>query len=228
MQPVKIAASILAADFTRLGEQVQEALDAKVEYIHVDVMDGHFVPNLTIGAPVVAALRPLVEKGGVPLDVHLMVERPENLIQAFAEAGTGVLTVHVETCPHLHQTVQTIKALGMRAGVTLNPATPLMLLEDILPEVSRLLVMSVNPGFGGQSYIPAATDRIARLRRWLELRNLEKIEIAVDGGIKPQNTPEVVAAGADVLVVGSGLFNHKASVKDNVAAYRRAILRTFG
>lgn len=217
---VKIAPSILSADFARLGEQVQAAIQSGADYIHVDVMDGHFVPNITVGPLVVSALRPLVQSAGVPLDVHLMIEKPEAMIPAFAEAGADILTVHVETCPHLHRTTQQIKELGVRAGVTLNPATPLVALEEILPEVDQVLIMSVSPGYGGQSYIPASTERIARLRRMLDERGLAQVDMEVDGGIKVDNAAQVVAAGANILVVGSAIFNHEAKIADNIAALR--------
>ncbi len=217
---VKIAASILSADFSRLGEQVQEAIAGGADMIHVDVMDGHFVPNMTIGPLVLKAIKPIVHRAGLPLDVHLMIEKPERLIPAFAEAGADTLTVHVETCPHLHRTLQQIRELGVRPSVTLNPATPLVSLEEILPDVEQVLIMSVNPGFGGQSYIPETTRKIARLRKMLADRALEGVEIEVDGGIKPDNAGEVTRAGADILVVGSGIFNRNASVADNIAALR--------
>jgi len=220
---VKIAPSILSSDFARLGQQVQEAIDGGADIIHVDIMDGHFVPNMTIGPLVVSAIRPIAAGAGVPLDVHLMIEQPERLIAEFAEAGANALTVHVETCPHLHRILQQIKELGVKAGVTLNPATPLVTLEEILIYIDQALLMSVNPGFGGQSYIPTSTRKIAGLRRMLDERGLSQVDLQVDGGIEPENAAEVVAAGANVLIVGSAIFNEKASVAENIAALRRAV-----
>ena len=219
---VKIAASILSANFSRLGDQVREAQAAGIDWIHVDVMDGHFVPNMTVGPMVVGALRPIV--GGL-IDVHLMVEQPERLIPDFAQVGADLLNVHVEVTPNLHRTIQQIKELGCKAGVTLNPATPLAALDEILPELDLVLLMSVDPGFGGQEYIPSSTAKIARLRRTLDERGLTGIEVQVDGGIKAHNVAEVTGAGATCLVVGSGLYNDRAPVADNLAAIRAALAR---
>ena len=222
---VKIAASILSADFAKLGEQVQEAIEAGAEYIHVDIMDGHFVPNMTIGPVVVSALKPITQAAGVVLDVHLMIEAPDRLVPAFAEAGADVLIVHVETCPHLHRTVQLIKELGVKAGVTLNPSTSLTTIAEILPYIDQVLVMSVNPGFGNQTYIPTSTAKIARVRQMLEERELSQVEIEVDGGLKADNIAEVVNAGATVLVAGSAIYNSEASVAENIASLRRGYSR---
>jgi ribulose-phosphate 3-epimerase len=220
---IKIAPSILSADFARLGDQVGEAVDAGAEYIHVDVMDGHFVPNLTIGPLVVKAIKPITSAAGVVLDVHLMIQQPDLLIPDFAEAGADILTVHIETCPHMHRTVQLIRELGVRPGVTLNPATPLGTLQEILPYVDQVLVMSVNPGFGNQAYIPTSTAKIAQLRQMLEQRGLNYVEVEVDGGIKADNAAEVVGAGATVLVAGSAIFNSQASIAANITSLRNGI-----
>ncbi len=216
---VKIAPSILSADFTRLGEHIREAEEAGADWIHVDVMDGHFVPNLTIGPLIAAAARRATR---LPVDVHLMIEHPERYLAAFAQAGADYLTVHVETCPHLHRTVQQIRELGARPGVTLNPATPVDSLAEILPYVDLVLVMSVNPGFGGQSYIPTSTAKIARIRRMLDERGLGHVELEVDGGVAPDTIAEVVGAGATVVVAGSAVYNDRASVAENVRALREA------
>ena len=199
---IKLAPSILSADFARLGEQIGEAVRAGADYIHVDVMDGHFVPNITIGAPVVASVRRVTT---LPLDVHLMIEHPERYISQFAEAGADIITVHVEASPHLHATIRLIKELGARAGVSLNPPTPLGVVEEFLPHVDLVLVMSVNPGFGGQYFIPDTLPRIVSVRRILNDRKLHA-ELEVDGGINADNAPDIVEAGANVLVAGSSIF----------------------
>ena len=216
MLQVKLASSILSADFSRLGAQVKEAEAGGADWIHVDVMDGHFVPNITIGPLVVRALRSVTK---LPLDVHLMIENPEQYIEDFAKAGADRITVHVETCPHLHRTIQQIRELGCKPGVTLNPATPLSTLEEILPDVDLVLIMSVNPGFGGQSYIPGSTAKIARLRQMLDDIG-SNAEIEVDGGVNTETIAEIAGAGATVLVTGSAVFNDKASVAENIQQLR--------
>ena len=199
---VKIAPSILAADFTRLGEEIAQVEAAGADLLHVDVMDGHFVPNLTIGPPVLKAIKSVTQ---LPLDVHLMVEQPDALLPDFIDAGSDNLTVHVEACRHLHRTIQSIKDAGVRASVVLNPATSLHALDEILPEVHMVLLMSVNPGFGGQRFLPATLDKIRALREQIEQRRLP-VSIEVDGGVKADNAAEICAAGADVLVAGTAIF----------------------
>jgi ribulose-phosphate 3-epimerase len=221
--PVEISPSILTADLTHLEDQISEAISAGVERIHIDVMDGHFVPNLTFGPLILSAIKPLTQAADVLLEAHLMVEKPENMIPGFAQVGAELLIVHVETCPHLNRTIQQIKELGLKAGVTLNPATPLITLEESLADVDQVLVMSVNPGFGGQTYIPSSTQKIARLKEMLRERHLDHVDIEVDGGINPGNAVEVVSAGANVLVVGSAVFNPEASVSQNIAKLKKAV-----
>ena len=199
-----IAPSILSADFARLGEQVAAAEQGGADWLHVDVMDGHFVPNITIGPLVVAALKPVTR---LPLDVHLMIEAPDRYLTEFAQAGADYLTVHAEACPHLHRSLQAIKALGVKAGAVLNPATPVSALEHVLEECDLVLLMSVNPGFGGQKFIPQVMDKIARLREMIDRRGLATL-IEVDGGVSAANAREVAAAGADVLVAGSAVFGN--------------------
>ena len=218
MVACKLAPSILTADFARLGEQIGAAEQAGVEYIHVDVMDGHFVPNITIGPLLVETLRRITR---LPLDVHLMIERPEQYIRDFAQAGAGILTVHQEICPHLHRTLQQIRAEGCRAGVAINPATPLAMVEEVLDDADLFLIMTVNPGFGGQTFIERSLDKVVRMRGLLDDRGAHA-EMEVDGGIKSSNVVRVVAAGADVIVAGSAIFRPGATVQQAVAELRMA------
>ena len=216
---IKLAPSILSADFARLGEQVAEATKAGADYIHIDVMDGHFVPNITIGAPVVASLRSWTN---LPLDVHLMIEHPEQYISDFANSGANIITVHVEVCPHIHRTIQSIKEFGVGAGVALNPATPLSSVEEIISHADLILVMSVNPGFGGQAFIPETLEKVARLRTMLDDKDLNA-ELEVDGGITIDNAPGLVKAGASVLAIGNSVFKTKVGISQALQNIREAV-----
>lgn len=218
---VKLSPSILNADFGRLAEQVRAAEAAGADYIHVDVMDGQFVPNITLGPAIVAAIRAATS---LPLDLHLMIEEPGRFLREFVDAGAGIMTVHVEAVRHLHATVAAIQAAGVRAGVALNPATPLATIEEIVDRLDLLLVMTVNPGFGGQALIPETLDKIARARALLDARGV-RAELEVDGGVKADNVAEVVRRGARVVVAGSAIFVGGAGIQANTAALRAEIAR---
>ena len=216
-RPVRISPSILSADFARLGEEVRAIDRAGADYIHVDVMDGHFVPNLTIGPGVIKALRPHTEK---PFDVHLMIAPVDPYVPAFAEAGADIITVHPEAGPHLHRTIQLIRQLGKKAGVSLNPGTPAEAVDYVLGDIDLILVMSVNPGFGGQSFIATQLDKLRALRRRID-ESGRKIELSVDGGINLETARQAVAAGADVLVAGTAAFQGgEAAYADNIRRLR--------
>ncbi len=223
MRPIKIAPSILSADFGRLADEVRAVAAAGADYVHVDVMDGHFVPNLTIGPMVVAAIRKATT---LPLDVHLMIERPGDYIEAFAQAGADLIGVHEEACPHLHRVLQQIKHAGKRASVTLNPHTPWQHVRHVLGDVDQVLVMSVNPGFGGQAFIPSVLPKIRELREEVDRRGLD-VDIEIDGGIKVDNVADAVEAGANVIVAGSAVFESKdyaatiAALRKNATAAQR-------
>jgi len=219
MREVKIAPSILSADFARLGEQVREAEAAGAHRIHIDVMDGHFVPVISMGLPIVEAVRRVTR---LPLDVHLMVAEPERHVEAFMEAGGDIINVHVEAAIHLHRIVQQVQARGRQVGVCLNPATPISAIEEVLPLVDQVMVMTVNPGYAGQPFLEEVLGKVRRLRRLLDELGLGA-ELAVDGGVNPQTAPRCVAAGATALVAASAIFNDRASVAENMARLKAAI-----
>ncbi|WP_026574841.1 ribulose-phosphate 3-epimerase [Bacillus sp. UNC438CL73TsuS30] len=213
---VKIAPSILSADFSKLGTEILAVEKAGADYIHVDVMDGHFVPNITIGPLIVEAIRPVTK---LPLDVHLMIENPDQYIETFVKAGADIITVHVEACRHLHRTIHHIKSLGIKAGVVLNPATPVETIQHIIADVDMVLLMSVNPGFGGQKFIPEVLPKIKKVKELAEQKGQE-LEIEIDGGVNPETAKLCIEAGANVLVAGSAVYN-----EDD---YARAISRIRG
>ena len=217
---IKIAPSLLSCRFAELGREVRSVDEAGAEWIHVDVMDGHFVPNITIGPLITDAVRGVTSR---TVDVHLMITDPDRFVADFAEAGADVITVHAEAARHLHRTLDLIRGLGKRAGVALNPATPLSAIEEVLDGIDLLLIMSVNPGFGGQAFIPQAVDRIARARALIEARRPGEVELEVDGGVSPKTAPSLAAAGATVLVAGSAVFGHAAGAAAGVRALRSSV-----
>jgi len=219
---IKIAPSILSADFARLAEEIKAVASAGADYLHVDVMDGHFVPNLTIGPPVVEAIRKVTD---LPLDVHLMIQNPDVFLEDYAAAGAEFIAVHVETCPHLHRTLDRIRELGKRPVVVLNPATPVLAVENVLSLVDMVLIMSVNPGFGGQKFLPLAVDKVAEVHAMLSREGLE-VEIEVDGGINEKTIAQVAGAGATVFVSGSGVFGHPLGYQAAIKAMRQAAGQT--
>lgn len=220
MQEFMIAPSILSADFSRLGEEIKAVEKAGADIIHVDVMDGHFVPNITIGPSVVASVRKITD---LPLDVHLMISDADSYVESFAKAGADWITVHIEACPHLHRTIGRIKELGKKAGAVLNPATPLISLDEILGDIDLVMLMSVNPGFGGQSFIRSSLKKIEKLRKMIEERGLE-VGIEIDGGVSPATIGDIAAAGANIFVAGSAVFGQQDYAK--VIQEMKAVCRT--
>ncbi|MEL3972375.1 ribulose-phosphate 3-epimerase [Rossellomorea oryzaecorticis] len=215
---MKIAPSILSANFAELGKEIKDVENGGADYIHIDVMDGHFVPNITMGPMVVKAIRPLTQ---LPLDVHLMIENADQYIEAFADAGADYITVHVEAAPHLHRTIQLIKSKGVKAGIVLNPATPADWIKPILQDIDMVLLMTVNPGFGGQSFIPSVVPKIKQIRSWADEVN-PSLEIEVDGGINPETAAICAEAGADVFVAGSAIYN-QADRGEAIEALRKSL-----
>jgi ribulose-phosphate 3-epimerase len=219
MPPYVLAPSILSADFTRLGDEISSAEQAGADWIHIDVMDGHFVPNMTIGPLVVEACRRATR---LPLDVHLMIEHPERYLEAFARAGADRLTVHVETCPHLHRAIQQLQSLGVKPGVTLNPGTPVLLLKEILHMVDLVLVMTVNPGFGAQAFLPETLGKITEIRQMLTVLK-SPAWLEVDGGVSEKTLPVLIAAGANAFVAGNSVFKHPLGVAAGIEALKNVI-----